>query len=92
MTEYFTEIDFENAVTVSDEKHAHHTGWALDPDDRDCYALALHDEDGNVLAMAVYTFAHWMDVFDRLKSAHEMMTTGAGAPIRDAIKGGDDAS
>lgn len=65
------ELDFTNPVTADNDQHAHHTGWALDPDDKNCFVLTLHREDDSVLAVACYTFDHWMDVFENLKAAKE---------------------
>ena len=73
MTNYTTELDFNRPLAVANDKHAHHTGWVVDPDDVDCYGLTLHDEHDRVLAVAFYTYEHWVETFERLKSAHEAM-------------------
>ncbi|HEX3523859.1 MAG TPA: hypothetical protein VHT52_17445 [Stellaceae bacterium] len=61
--------------TATGEQHAHHTGWALDPEDG-TYALTLLDEHDELIAIAVYSFEHWMECFDALKVAHALVTTG----------------
>jgi hypothetical protein len=58
-------------------KHAHHTGWAWSPDDN-CYVLTLHDEDDNLFCVASYTFERWMDVFNSLKEAQELVLKTKG--------------
>ncbi|HEX3524861.1 MAG TPA: hypothetical protein VHT52_22585 [Stellaceae bacterium] len=72
---YEVGLDLEKMFNASDVPHAHHTGWAWDAVD-DCYVLTLHDEDDKIFACASYTFAHWMEAFERLSEARAAILTG----------------
>ena len=57
-------------VDAAATPHAHHTAWAIDPNDG-CYILVLEDEHDKPIAFAGYTFKSWLAVFRALCSFEE---------------------
>jgi len=66
------ELDWDNTISPEDGQHAHHTGWATHPTE-DLFVLTLHDEDDNTFAFASYRYDQWIEVFDNLKAAKELL-------------------
>ena len=58
-------VDLNDVTSAPAEVHAHHTGWAWDPDG-EVFVLTCHREDDSLLAVVCYTYENWMDTFDRL--------------------------
>lgn len=69
---YEAHLDWSSPVAVKDDQHAHHTGWAFEPEEG-LFILTLHREDDSVIGVAVYTYEQWMNVFAHLKEAKEMV-------------------
>ena len=47
-------VDLNDVTSAPAEVHAHHTGWAWDPDG-EVFVLTCHREDDSLLAVVCYT-------------------------------------